>query len=67
LRIKSIQFFWLYKAKRIELILSANEVFKAIENGMLKPNITTYNFDQIPKAHLDIESRNTIGSLVAIV
>jgi len=54
----------LYKAKRIELILSANEVFKAVETGILQPNITTYQFQDIPKAHLDLESRKTTGSLV---
>jgi NADPH2:quinone reductase len=57
----------LYKAKRIELILSANEVFNAILKGILKPNITTYKFDQIPQAHLDLESRKTVGSLVVKV
>ncbi len=54
----------LYKAKRIELILSANEVFNAVEKGILKPNITTYQFSQIPQAHLDLESRKTTGALV---
>lgn len=54
----------LYKAKRIELILSANEIFAALEKGVLKPNITTYKFDQIPQVHLDLESRKTVGSLV---
>jgi len=54
----------LYKAKRIELVLSANEVFSAVEKGILKPNITTYQFSQIPQAHLDLESRKTTGSLV---
>ena len=54
----------MYKAKRIELVLSANEVLKSVESGILKPNITTYQFDQIPQAHLDLESRATVGSLV---
>ncbi len=54
----------LYKAKRIELILSANEVLKSVESGILKPSITTYQFNQIPQAHLDLESRRTTGSLV---
>ncbi|MFT6332132.1 MAG: NADPH2:quinone reductase [Lentimonas sp.] len=54
----------LYKSKRVELALSANEVFKMVEKGTLKPNIKTYNFDQLPQAHLDLESRKTIGSLV---
>lgn len=54
----------LYKSKRVELVLSANEVFKMVETGILKPNITTYQFDQIPQAHLDLEGRTTTGSLV---
>jgi len=57
----------LYKAKRIELVLSANEVFNAIATGILKPNITTYQFNDIPKAHLDLESRKTVGTLVVKV
>ena len=57
----------LYKAKRIELILSANEVFNMVSNGTLKPSITTYQFNQIPQAHLDLESRKTTGSLVVKV
>ncbi|MCE3254796.1 MAG: qorA [Rickettsiaceae bacterium] len=54
----------LYKAKRIELVLSAAEVFKAIENGVLKPHITAYNFKDIPKVHDALEGRSTTGSLV---
>lgn len=57
-------FLALYKSSRAELVLSANEVFKAIEGGVLKPQIKTYSFDQIPQAHLDFESRKTVGSLV---
>ncbi len=57
----------LYKAKRIELVLSANEVLNAVATGILKPNITTYQFNDIPKAHLDLESRKTVGTLVAKV
>ena len=54
----------LYKANRIELTLSANEVFAAIEKGIVKPQIKTYLFADVAKAHKDLESRKTIGSLV---
>ena len=54
----------LYKANRIELTLSANEVFGAIEDRVIKPQITTYEFKDAAKAHKEIESRNTTGSIV---
>jgi len=54
----------LYKANRIELSLSAAEVFAAIEKGIIKPKITTYDFQDVAKAHKDLESGNTMGSLV---
>lgn len=54
----------LYKANRIELTLSANEVFAAVEKGIVKPQITTYNFKDVVKAHKDLESRASVGSLV---
>lgn len=54
----------LYKARRAELILSANEVFQNITSGVLKPNVTSYQFNDIPKAHQDLEGRTTVGSLV---
>ncbi len=54
----------LYKANRIELTLSAAEVFAAVEKGIVKPKITTYKFSEIAKAHRDLENRNTVGSLV---
>ncbi|MBL6665250.1 MAG: quinone oxidoreductase [Rickettsiales bacterium] len=54
----------LYKSNRIELNLSASEVFAAITKGILKPKITTYDFTDVAKAHKDLESGETIGSLV---
>lgn len=54
----------LYKANRIELVLSANEVFAALTQGVIKPQITTYDFKDAAKAHQAIESRSSIGSLV---
>ena len=54
----------MYKANRIELVLSANEVFAAIEKGVLRPQIKTYAFKDFAKAHQDLESRNSTGSLI---
>jgi NADPH2:quinone reductase len=54
----------LYKANRVELTLSADEVFAATAKGILKPQITTYAFGDIIKAHQDLEERNSLGSLV---
>lgn len=54
----------LYKANPIELSLSAAEVFAAIEQEIIKPKITEYDFKDVVKAHKDLESRQTTGSLV---
>jgi NADPH2:quinone reductase len=54
----------LYKSNRIELTLSANEVFDKIIKGILKPQITTYNFADVAKAHQALESRSSVGSIV---
>lgn len=54
----------LYKANRIELVLSANEVFAALKKGIIKPQITTYDFKDAAKAHQAIESRSSTGSIV---
>lgn len=57
----------LYKSNRIELTLSANEVFAALTSGVLKPKITTYAFKDFAKAHEDLEKRKSVGSLVLTV
>jgi NADPH2:quinone reductase len=54
----------LYKSNRIELTLSASEVFAAVKKNVLRPQITTYAFKDFAKAHKDLESRATTGSLV---
>jgi NADPH2:quinone reductase len=54
----------LYKANKIELSLSADEVFAAVAQGIVKPQITNYAFKDVAKAHRDLESRATTGSLV---
>lgn len=57
----------LYKANPIEFVLSAAEVFAAVEKGVLRPQITTYAFKDVVKAHKDLESRATTGSIVLTV
>ena len=54
----------LYKAARVELVLAAREVFKKLEQQILRPNIKTYDFRDLPRAHQDMESRLSTGSLV---
>ncbi len=54
----------LYKANRIELVLSADEVFAAVTKGIVKPKITTYPFKDVARAHQALESRSSIGSIV---
>ena len=54
----------LYKANRIELVLSANEVFAALTQGIIKPKITTYSFQDFAKAHQALENRTSTGSIV---
>lgn len=56
----------MYKSNRVELVLSASEVFAAVEKGIVNPKITTYQFNEIAKAHNDLESRKTMGSIVLI-
>jgi NADPH:quinone reductase-like Zn-dependent oxidoreductase len=54
----------LYKAARIELVLAANEVFKNVEQGVIRPSVTNYSFSDLPLAHRDLEERKSKGSLV---
>lgn len=54
----------LYKSNRVELVLSANEVFAALTQGIIKPQITTYAFKDFEKAHQSLESRASTGSIV---
>lgn len=54
-----------YKNHSLELINSANEVFKMLINHSIKDNIKQiYKFDDIVKAHQDLENRKTIGSTI---
>lgn len=55
----------LYKATKQELILSALEVFKMLDDKVLRPSIfKSYTLEQAAQAHADIESRKTTGSVI---
>ncbi|MDA7705743.1 quinone oxidoreductase [Rickettsiales bacterium] len=55
----------LYKSIRSELILSALEVFKALSNGILRPDIKTFSFGDIPKIHKLMEEKKNTGHYIA--
>ena len=56
-----------YAATREELDMSANAVFHHIENGVLDVHINQrYPFDQVVKAHRDLEMGLTTGSSVLL-
>jgi NADPH:quinone reductase-like Zn-dependent oxidoreductase len=44
--------------------MSASEVFAAVRKGIIKPKINIYSFNDLHKAHDDLESRKTTGSLI---
>lgn len=54
----------LYKANRIELTLSADEVFAALTKKIIQPKITTYSLQDAASAHKAIEGRESMGSFV---
>ena len=55
----------LYKGTKQELILSALEVFKMLEDRVLRPTIfKSYPLENAGQAHADIESRKTTGSVI---
>jgi NADPH2:quinone reductase len=57
-----------YTSSRRELLFGAIEVFTALNNGIIRPDIgNQYTLDQIAKAHADIESRKTTGSNIIIL
>ncbi|MFV9874889.1 MAG: quinone oxidoreductase [Rickettsiales endosymbiont of Dermacentor nuttalli] len=56
-----------YKSDRMELILSANEVFELLKRNVLVCNINKYNFDNVIQVHQDLEERKNHGSSVLIV
>nr|GEX88837.1 groES-like zinc-binding alcohol dehydrogenase family protein [Tanacetum cinerariifolium] len=56
-----------YTAKREELLETAEDVFANIANGVLRVRVNhKYPLSQAAQAHLDLESRKTMGSIVLI-
>jgi NADPH2:quinone reductase len=57
-----------YTATRAELLSAAHDLFAMVENGKIKIEISkTYPLQDAPRAHADIESRKTTGSIVMMV
>jgi NADPH:quinone reductase len=57
-----------YTATRAELLSAAHDLFAMVENGKIKIEISrTYPLQDAPRAHADIESRQTTGSIVMTV
>ena len=54
-----------YTRNKEELEISSNSLFEKIESKEIKPNIfKTYNLKDANKAHEELESRKTIGSII---
>jgi NADPH:quinone reductase len=57
-----------YTATRAALIETANDLFNMVMSGKVRIDIgTTYPFAEAARAHADLESRRTIGSIVLTV
>lgn len=56
-----------YTITRDELLEAAGEVFASVASGVLKVRVNhTYPLSEAAKAHADLESRKTSGSVVLI-
>jgi NADPH2:quinone reductase len=54
-----------YKENRMELVLSANEVFEMLGQGVLKPIIfKEFKLNEVQVAHRALEARKTVGSCI---
>jgi NADPH2:quinone reductase len=57
-----------YTATRAELLAAAHDLFAMVESGKIKIEISkTYPLQDAQRAHADIESRKTTGSIVLMV
>jgi NADPH2:quinone reductase len=57
-----------YTATREALLETANDLFNMVMSGKIRIDIgTTYPFAEAPRAHADLESRRTTGSIVLTV
>ena len=54
--------------RRAELIAAANDLFGMVASGKIKiPISRTYPLADAPRAHADMETRKTTGSIVLMV
>jgi NADPH2:quinone reductase len=57
-----------YIVTRDELLAAANDLFAMVTSGTIKVEISkTYALRDAPRAHADLESRKTTGSIVLVV
>ena len=57
-----------YTVTRAELLATANDLFAMVSSGKIKIEISrTYDLHDAPRAHADMEARNTTGSIVLVV
>jgi NADPH2:quinone reductase len=57
-----------YTATRAQLLETANDLFAMVESRKIRIDITrTYALEDAPRAHADLESRTTTGSIVLVV
>jgi NADPH:quinone reductase len=57
-----------YTVTRAELLAAANDLFTMVASGKIKIEISrTYPLQDAPRAHADMESRKTTGSIVLVV
>ncbi|KAL8253268.1 hypothetical protein R6Q59_036961 [Mikania micrantha] len=58
--------FMLYTKERNDLVAASEEVFSAIEKGVLRVRVNRYPLSHAAQAHSDLENRKTTGSIVLI-
>jgi NADPH2:quinone reductase len=57
-----------YTVTRAELLATANDLFAMVASGKIKIEISkTYDLWDAPRAHTDMEARQTTGSIVLVV
>ena len=57
-----------YTVTRAELLATANDLFAMVSTGKIKIEISnTYDLQDAPRAHADMEARKTTGSIVLVV
>lgn len=57
---------FLYKNNRMELLLTADDIFMLSKEKTIKSKVTAYPFEDAMKAHEDMRARKTIGSNILV-